>query len=64
MKSGSLVHVEEFVTDLTEDRCYILPCSSERKMYFMCSELPENENLRCEQQGEGMDWVCEADIGI
>ena len=32
--------------------------------YFMCSTLPDNPNLICEQQGEGMDWVCAAGIGI
>ena len=56
--------VEEFVTDSTEDVCYLLPTRSPTKMFFSCSELPDNDNLKCEQQGEGMDWVCEADIGI
>lgn len=56
---------DEFVTEHTEDACYVLPQGEEAsRMYFICTDQPENDNLQCEQQGEGMDWVCSADIGI
>jgi len=55
----------EFVTENTEDACYALPEGEDpSRMYFMCADQPENDNLLREQQGEGMDWVCSADIGI
>ncbi len=58
--------ISEFVTDdSAEEACYMMPDDTSGRTYFMCTTPPDdNENLQCEQQGEGMDWVCYADYGI
>jgi hypothetical protein len=50
----------EHVTMDDEDVCYVLESDVNGKMYFMCSNEPlDNDNLICEQQADGMDWICE-----
>ncbi len=58
--------ISEFVTDdSAEEACYMMPDETSGRTYFMCTTPPDdNENLQCEQQGEGMDWICYADYGI
>ena len=57
MDAANGKHEHEGVQD--DDMCYVL--SSERQTYYMCSKLPDNDNLICEQQADGMDWICRAD---
>merc|ERR1711977_651053 len=46
--------------------CYMLPVKTERgetTTYYMCTDRPEdNDNLRCEETSDGMDWLCVARI--
>ena len=49
-----------------ESGCYIIESDGAReRTWYVCSSPPEeNANLRCEEQGDGMDWVCQADYGF
>lgn len=43
-----------------DEGCYLLSeCAEGNKMFFSCSSFPvENDNLTCELQADGMDWIC------
>lgn len=42
-----------------DEVCYVL-ASPGCKTYYMCTNPPEdNDNLICEQQADGMDYVCQ-----
>ena len=56
-------HTLEDGTAADETACYLLSDidDSRGRMFYLCSKPPEdNDNLICEQQGDGMDWICEA----
>ena len=49
---------------MDESSCYLLPevsTNGSLTHYYICSQPPEdNENLVCEQQADGLDWVCKS----
>ena len=44
-----------------DEVCYVIAAPG-KKTYYMCTSPPvDNDNLVCEKQADGMDWVCVAE---